>query len=208
MIGEADPSGNLTSTGTFDVYGAKRQGGTGAATSRQGFVGALGHVSDSETGLVYMRARYYDPNVGRFISQDPKQSGSNWFVYCSDNPTNLTDFTGKDGIDWVGAILGAIGIKLLDKYVDYLINDAPEAKCALGEMLMNIGNTMMGAGESLFEEGSMTMTVAGIMDASNQFGDLEVAGQMAKGTMQGIGGIAEFAAGLTLQSVGEFIYYM
>jgi len=96
VVGEVDPSGNLTSSGTFDVYGAKRQGGTGTATSRQGFVGSLGHVSDAETGLVYMRARYYDPNVGRFVSQDPAGHGSNWYAYCNNNPTNSIDATGCD----------------------------------------------------------------------------------------------------------------
>ncbi len=95
VVGEVDPSGNLTSSGTFDVYGAKRQGGTGTATSRQGFVGSLGHVTDSETGLVYMRARYYDPNVGRFVSQDPAGNGSNWYVYCGDDPVNKVDADGK-----------------------------------------------------------------------------------------------------------------
>ncbi len=96
VVGEVDPSGNLTSTGTFDVYGAKRQGGTGAATSRQGFVGALGHVSDSETGLVYMRARYYDPSTGRFVSEDPAKHGMNWFAYCHNNPVSYFDPSGKD----------------------------------------------------------------------------------------------------------------
>ncbi len=96
VVGEVDPSGNLTSSGTFDVYGAKRQGGTGAATSRQGFVGSLGHVSDAETGLVYMRARYYDPNVGRFVSQDPKRSGLNWYAYCGNDPVNKVDSSGQE----------------------------------------------------------------------------------------------------------------
>ena len=40
---------------------------TGTASTKQGFVGGLGHVSDTEMGLIYMRARYYDPRVGRFI---------------------------------------------------------------------------------------------------------------------------------------------
>ncbi len=116
VVGEVDPSGNLTSSGTFDVYGAKRQGGTGAATSRQGFVGALGHVSDSETGLVYMRARYYDPSTGRFVSQDPAGSGTNWFCYADNNPINEVDPTGRAGktIDvetglWLYEVLYAAG---------------------------------------------------------------------------------------------------
>ncbi len=119
VVGEVDPSGNLTSSGTFDVYGAKRVGGTGAATSRQGFVGGLGHMTD-DTGLVYMRARYYDPNVGRFVSEDPSQDGSNWFVYAGNNPTNCADVNGRADA-WVEAIikmlwtaLGPQGVELPD----------------------------------------------------------------------------------------------
>ncbi len=93
VVGEVDPLGNLTSSPKYDVYGAVRAN-AGAATSRQGFVGGLGHVSD-DTGLVYMRARYYDPAMGRFVSEDPEGSGSNWFVYSDNNPITRTDPTGE-----------------------------------------------------------------------------------------------------------------
>ena len=56
-----------------------------------GFVGSLGHISDTETGLIYMRARCYDPSLERFTSQDIAKSGGNWFVYCTNNPVNLSD---------------------------------------------------------------------------------------------------------------------
>ena len=93
VVGEVDASGNLTSSPKYDVYGAVRGNG-GTASSRQGFVGELGHVSDSETGLVYMRARYYDPQQGRFSSEDSKRDGENWFSYCDGDPINGTDYSG------------------------------------------------------------------------------------------------------------------
>jgi len=93
VVGEVDASGNLTSSPKYDVYGAVRANG-GTASSKQGFVGALGHVSD-DTGLVYMRARYYDANLGRFTSEDPSKNGMNWYVYASDNPINSVDANGK-----------------------------------------------------------------------------------------------------------------
>ena len=67
VVGEVDVVGNLTATKLFDVYGATR-GGSGAGTTKQGFVGQLGHETEDETGLVYMRARYYDPAVGWSVS--------------------------------------------------------------------------------------------------------------------------------------------
>jgi len=58
-------------------------------------VGQLGHTSDEETGLVYMRARHYDPTIGRFVSEDPKGDGNNWFAYCGNDPVNRVDETGN-----------------------------------------------------------------------------------------------------------------
>jgi RHS repeat-associated protein len=42
-----------------------------------------GREWDSETGLYYYRARYYEPAVGRFISEDPtgNRSGTNIYAY-------------------------------------------------------------------------------------------------------------------------------
>jgi RHS repeat-associated protein len=46
------------------------------------------------TGLYYFNARYYDPSVGRFITEDPARNGLNWFVYCNNNPLSRTDPSG------------------------------------------------------------------------------------------------------------------
>jgi RHS repeat-associated protein len=93
VVGEVDPLGNLTCANEYDVYGAVR-GRTGTATTAHGFVGSLGHLSDASTGLIYMRARYYDPVTGSFDSQDQRHDGGNWFAYCNNNPVNGTDPTG------------------------------------------------------------------------------------------------------------------
>ena len=53
-----------------------------------------GEYLDKETGNIYLRARYYDPSIGRFISEDPIKDGTNWYVYCSNNPIAFVDPTG------------------------------------------------------------------------------------------------------------------
>ena len=53
--------------------------------------GYCGEYTDSETGLIYLRNRYYDPELGRFINVDPIFSGANWYAYCSGNPVNRVD---------------------------------------------------------------------------------------------------------------------
>jgi RHS repeat-associated protein len=97
-IAELDDNNNITTSRQYDVYGAPRAGTQQgvAATSSQGYVGSLGHVTDQSTGgLIYMQARYYDPVLGRFVNEDPEGSGSNWYIYCSDSPACLTDSDGQ-----------------------------------------------------------------------------------------------------------------
>lgn len=57
--------------------------------------------SDTETGLYYYRARYYDPNVGRFLSEDPSRPDEaiDFYAYVSNNPTNFADPRGLYGTD-------------------------------------------------------------------------------------------------------------
>ena len=50
-----------------------------------------GEYADSESGLVYLRARYYDSVIGAFISEDPIKSGTNWYVYANNNPVSYID---------------------------------------------------------------------------------------------------------------------
>ncbi len=62
----ADSSGTPVCTYSYDSFGRSQP--CTALTAPYGFAG---REFDSETGLYYMRARYYDPRTGRFITQDP-----------------------------------------------------------------------------------------------------------------------------------------
>jgi RHS repeat-associated protein len=59
------------------------------------------------SGLYYYGARYYDPELGRFISPDVNLDGLNRYTYCHNNPVIYNDPTGEWA--WiVGAIIGAV----------------------------------------------------------------------------------------------------
>ena len=64
-------------------------------------VGYTGHVMDQSSGLIYMQQRYYDPQVGRFLSADPVQanpnSGANFsgYWYAANNPFRFIDPDGR-----------------------------------------------------------------------------------------------------------------
>ena len=55
-----------------------------------------GREFDTEASLYYYRARYYDPKIGRFLSEDPSGFGQgvNFYAYVGNSPTNLVDPTG------------------------------------------------------------------------------------------------------------------
>jgi RHS repeat-associated protein len=112
-------SGQVTARYSYDAFGAVRSS-SGASSTAFKFAG---EQTDDEIGLIYLRARYYDPEVGRFISKDPRAGHEdiiqslNRYVYARNNPFNVTDPSGEDWLDWVswglkGAAVVATGIAL------------------------------------------------------------------------------------------------
>ena len=67
------------------------------------------HEVDTETGLVYMKARYYDPLVGRFYSRDPIEADYNYFSYATNDPINSIDLNGNEAIRFE-LNLGLLGV--------------------------------------------------------------------------------------------------
>ncbi len=53
-----------------------------------------GEYFDVESGSYYLRARYYDPSIGRFTQEDTAKHGYNWYAYCNNNPIRFVDPTG------------------------------------------------------------------------------------------------------------------
>jgi RHS repeat-associated protein len=83
----SDTSGNLVEANAYDSFG--NNAGTGR--TRYGYTG---RERDPDTGLLYYRARFYDPQVGRFLSEDPialKAGDLNLYAYVGNNPIKFTD---------------------------------------------------------------------------------------------------------------------
>ena len=94
----------------FDAWGALR-GKTGGSFNAFGFTG---HEQDGETGLYYLKARFYDPELGRFLSQDPADGSPDnppslhRYLYAYGNPTVYIDPDGRFGLRdvWDAATIG------------------------------------------------------------------------------------------------------
>lgn len=126
--------------------------GVGAADQNPGGAGVFefnsrfpGQQFDSETGLYYNNARYYDPAVGRYISSDPigLAGGVNTFLYANANPNGLSDPSGNFGI--AGAVIGfgfGAGTKALSMY---LAGDSMSWQGAGSVLLAGAGGAAAGA---------------------------------------------------------------
>ena len=97
---------------TFDAWGLVRRGAqTGDPKGR--YCASLGHKQDEESGLVYMRARFYEPSAGRFVSEDPSRNGRDWYSYCSNNPVKAGDYTGKVADEDLSSYAGLVMLGII-----------------------------------------------------------------------------------------------
>ncbi|MFM8900085.1 MAG: RHS repeat-associated core domain-containing protein, partial [Burkholderiales bacterium] len=96
IVATTNPSGTVQSETLYDAWGNPTTK-TGASANKFAYTG---HQADAETGLYYFKARYYDPEIGRFISQDPadgqdgKPASYHRYLYAYANPTVYIDPTG------------------------------------------------------------------------------------------------------------------
>lgn len=93
-----DQNATIVAVKTYDAFG-------GGATNNGGQIGNTGfsgEVFDEEIALIYLRARYYEPSLGRFVSADPywgrlqEPITQNRYIYVKNNPLQNTDPTGLD----------------------------------------------------------------------------------------------------------------
>ena len=90
VVNLTNASGATIATYTYDAFG-NITSQTGSSTNNFKY---CGEWSDPDTGLLYLRARWYDSSVGAFINEDPIRSGLNWYLYCGGNPLNRRDPSG------------------------------------------------------------------------------------------------------------------
>ena len=99
----SNTSGDITDQYLYDAFGNINRR-TGNTPNPFQYVGQLG-IQNDETGLFYMRARYYNPESGKFISRDPigLVGGLNGYLYGNQNPISQIDPSGLTGYNYCPA---------------------------------------------------------------------------------------------------------
>ncbi len=141
-----DETGTESGTTTYGAWGGVR-----TSSGSQSNFGFSGEEADP-FGLTYLRARYYDPSMGRFLQEDPvpglisDTQGMAAYVYCWDNPVTLTDPSGRMP-RWVQDQLTARGLtKLAMKGTGVVLKNSADFWAAQAESAYTL---------SLYYPGSM-----------------------------------------------------
>jgi RHS repeat-associated protein len=93
-------AGDTTATYQYDAYGNPN----GPAPAVQQPFAYAGQYTDAETGLQYVRARYYEPATGQLLTRDPLANLTRQrYSYAGDDPSNLADPTGLCGFRSLGS---------------------------------------------------------------------------------------------------------
>ena len=196
IIAILNNSGSVVVTYTYDTWGKVTSIG-GSLSSTIGELNPFryrGYYYDSETGLYYLNARYYDPEVGRFVSADSLMStgqgvlGNNMYSYCLNNPVKHKDSNGRyvDSIDF--EIGGAFFLGL---YVCFAYNtDGTDSNISFSLGVIGTTNpcVYMSAGNTFFPREDMLA------------GDVEGYGGSIQGTY---GSLLAGSAGMAFTKDGD-----
>jgi RHS repeat-associated protein len=126
VVGLANTDGSVATTYAYDPNGTPAASGT-PSSSPYTFTGR----EDDGTGLLFYRSRYYDPQTGRFISQDPigYAGGANLYQYALSSPTTYTDPSGNNPM-----IAGCVVGGLVDGGLDWLTQRLSGRKVNWGQV--------------------------------------------------------------------------
>jgi uncharacterized protein RhaS with RHS repeats len=140
-----------------------------------------------------MRARYYEPESGRFICEDRARDGLNWFGYCNNDPINKIDKTGNNSTtEWSNGIMqGLITAFLYGLCMESLLTFASTAA--------DIGMSWILAGQETYNLGvAKWYEEASIRTLSGSISGIGAVGSMISGVAMIVAEIALFYTGTVL----------
>ena len=153
-----DENNNLIASYVYDAWG-KVLSTTEYTTNSIGAKNAIryrGYYYDTESNLYYLNARYYDPQIKRFLNPDELLGangglvGYNMFAYCNNNPIMFVDYNGftmclnADGVIDGGRAESA---KLIDR-LKYILKFASLINPKVLVLALTLGGTLTLKGDT------------------------------------------------------------
>jgi RHS repeat-associated protein len=155
VVQMVDTSGAVVNSYAYDVWGNI----TSQKEETSNPFKYTGEVYDEETGLYYLRARYYDPSIGRFLNEDTYEGqidnplSLNLYTYVSNNPLIYADPSGNKAWlihgTWSNPTKSWGDDNSFDKYIEGLFNESSERFKWSGG---NTNGARSEAAEDLFEK--------------------------------------------------------
>ena len=92
--------GQVLDAYAFDAWGNELTSPQSQVSNPFKYIGKHGYYLDTESALMLLGVRYYEANIGRFVSLDPLRINKNWYIYALNKPNKFVDPTGKVP-DWI-----------------------------------------------------------------------------------------------------------
>ena len=187
-----DAWGTITPNGVYDVSGLN--------LAELNPFRYRGYYYDTETGLYYLKTRYYDPAIGRFMTidgieyLDPETiNGLNLYAYCNNNPVMNIDPNGtwswKKFWRGVGGWL-AVGIATVAAVAAIVVGTIFS-----GGALALLGNVFVGAGSGFLFGAGLNVVAQGIFTNWNWREMKPIGVLKAGGVGAAVGAVSGFASG-------------
>ena len=190
IIALLDSNGRIVVKYAYDAWGYHTvYDSNGNINTDKNFIGNINpfryrsYYYDAETKLYFLKTRYYDPEVGRFISPDSIEyldpetiNGLNLYAYCNNNPVSNVDPNGTAWWHWLAGALAIAGAVLV-------IGAITALTCGIGTSVM-VG-TLLGAVIHGAAVGALIGAGVGIV-AGGVIGGV-VSGWSTEGILTGVG---------------------
>ncbi|MBU6951601.1 RHS repeat-associated core domain-containing protein [Hahella sp. HN01] len=175
VVAASDESGNLLWRKSYTPYGVQTGGEEGKAES----ISYTGKPHDLASGLTYMGARYYDPEIGRFLSTDPVEfTGSNLmsfnrYAYANNNPYKYVDPDGRSAVTAFGGVLYETG--------QFLTGNGFDAQRVAGALVDGYNGEGSGVGAAIFEDATSFIPAGVVLGTLSKISRLVSISKSAKG---------------------------
>lgn len=196
IIALLDSNGRIVVKYAYDAWGnVSVMDNNGVIISDSGYIGNINpfryrsYYYDTETKLYFLKTRYYDPEVGRFISPDSIEyldpetiNGLNLYAYCNNNPVSNVDPNGNKWWHWVLGVVAVVALAAV--VVASAVITGGTSLVAIG-----IGFTIGSAA------GVVTQGISNVINGNNFFQKINIAiilisGLAGAAFATGLGGLA------------------